>query len=155
MPFDPIISRARWSASLAAIAKRAPILAAVLALPLLGLAPSTAAAAGGGRAAASSAQAASDFFGCPSGAVCIYRDGNPNHLSAAFITNEYFSYGAHNLVNQFNDHWVLNNQFGGPNATAVLCFGFGGTNCNGDIISPGVGFVENLTPINSIVLNRP
>lgn len=105
--------------------------------------------------AAAPAQAASDFAGCPSGAVCIYEDGDVNHLSVAYITDTYWSYGAHNLVNQFNDHWVVNNQYGGPNATAVVCYGYNGSNCTGDTIPPGWGFVENLTPINSIVLNRP
>lgn len=98
---------------------------------------------------------AGEWAGCPLGAACIYRDGHPDHLRREYITNMYWSYGAHNLVNQFGDHWVLNNQYGGPNATVVLCYGYNGTNCTGRVIPPGWAFVENLTPINSIVLNRP
>ena len=89
--------------------------------------------------------------GCPSGAVCIYGEGvvpkdNPHP------TDVYYSYGAHNLSNQFGQHWILNNQTGG--ATASLCNGSNGTNCT-DTIAQGTGLLRNFTPINSITLNRP
>ncbi|MER7640514.1 MULTISPECIES: hypothetical protein [unclassified Streptomyces] len=89
--------------------------------------------------------------GCPSGAVCIYGEGvvpkdNPHP------TDVYYSYGAHNLSNQFGQHWILNNQTGG--ATASLCNGSNGTNCT-DTIAQDTGLLRNFTPINSITLNRP
>lgn len=106
---------------------------------------------------ASAAHAAdtSSLWGCPSGAVCIYADAKSSHLNGNYITNTYWSYGPHNLSNEFNDHWVVNNQTGGINATAVLCDGYNGTKCTGIIDYPGVAIGPNLTPINSIVLNRP
>ncbi|WP_033285830.1 MULTISPECIES: hypothetical protein [unclassified Streptomyces] len=89
--------------------------------------------------------------GCPSGAVCIYGEGvvpkdNPHP------TDVYYSYGAHNLSNQFGQHWILNNQTGG--ASVTLCNGSNGTNCT-DTIAQDNGLLRNFTPINSIVLNRP
>ncbi len=134
---------------------KAITLAAAGVIALCGSLPAQAAPKGDTISRGATLAVASDFYGCPSGAVCIYRDGNPDHLSAAYITNTYWSYGAHNLVNQLNNHWVLNNQYGGPNATAVLCYGYNGTSCTGGAIAPGWGFVVDLTLINSIVLNRP
>ncbi|WP_327400056.1 hypothetical protein OG194_07465 [Streptomyces sp. NBC_01288] len=89
--------------------------------------------------------------GCPSGAVCIYGEGvvpanNPHP------TNVYYSYGAHNLSNQFGQHWILNNQTGG--ASASLCNGSNGTNCTTTIAQDN-GLRVDFTPINSITLNRP
>ena len=67
-------------------------------------------------------------------------------------TNVYYSYGAHNLSNQFGYHVVLNNQYGG--ASASLCKNYGGSNCVGTL--PQDYWVNyDLTPINSITLNRP
>jgi hypothetical protein len=109
-----------------------------------GIVPSTAANAAGPA-----------FFDCPYGAVCIYADDRFEHLTSAYITNVYYSYGAHNLVNQFNDHAIVNNQYGGEFATARTCYGYNGTNCTGPWIPPLSVGVVNLTPINSIVLNRP
>jgi hypothetical protein len=97
----------------------------------------------------------SDLYGCPSGAVCIYADNDDHHLNGDYITNIYWSYGAHNLVNQYDTHWVINNQYGGPNATAQFCEGYnGGGDCT-HTIWPHTGALFYLTPINSIVLNRP
>ncbi|AYV31608.1 hypothetical protein HET69_10855 [Streptomyces sp. CJ_13] len=95
------------------------------------------------------AQPADVWAGCPDGAVCIYpQDQNP----AVKPSNIYYSYGAHNLSNQFGRHWVLNNQYGG--ASASLCTGSGGRGC-GNPIAQGTGVYADLTPINSITLNRP
>ncbi len=95
--------------------------------------------------------AADEWDGCPYGAVCIYGQGveprdnpNPTHI--------FWSYGAHNLSNQFGHHWVYNNQYGG--ATASLCNGYNGTNCT-ETIGEGWAVYRDLTPVNSVKLNRP
>ncbi|MER6999337.1 hypothetical protein [Streptomyces sp. NPDC000410] len=90
-----------------------------------------------------------DWAGCPDGAVCIYpQDQDP----AQKPSDIFYSYGAHNLSNQFGNHWVLNNQTGG--ATAALCTGSGGSGC-GERIAADTGVYADLTPINSITLYRP
>ncbi|PRH81119.1 hypothetical protein C6N75_00525 [Streptomyces solincola] len=95
------------------------------------------------------ARPAADWANCPSGAVCIYpQDQNP----AVRPTHVFYRYGAHNLSNQFGNHWVLNNQTGG--ATANLCTGTNGAGC-GNPIAAQTGVYANLTPINSVRLNRP
>lgn len=94
---------------------------------------------------------AADLYGCPSGAVCIYAEGQP--ASSGTLTNTYWSYGAHNLSNQNNWHWVINNQTGG--ASTTLCYGYDGGNCSGPTIAAGGWKAVDLTPINSIRLNRP
>ncbi|MER8011856.1 MULTISPECIES: hypothetical protein [unclassified Streptomyces] len=101
--------------------------------------------------AAQAAPADDSWDGCPYGAVCIYGQGveptdNPHP------TNVYYSYGAHNLSNQFGNHWVYNNQYGG--ASMSLCKGYNGTNC-GTPIPEGYAVYADLGPINSITLNRP
>ncbi|MEU6757611.1 hypothetical protein [Streptomyces sp. NPDC046685] len=93
------------------------------------------------------AQPADAWAGCPDGAVCIYPQ---NQNPAVKPTHVFYSYGAHNLSNQFGNHWVLNNQYGG--ATANLCTGFGGAGC-GNPIAAKTGVYADLTPINSIRLN--
>ncbi|MFD7614022.1 hypothetical protein [Streptomyces sp. NPDC059828] len=90
-----------------------------------------------------------DWAGCPDGAVCIYPQ---NQNPAVRPTHVFWSYGAHNLSNQFGNHWVLNNQTGG--ATAALCTGSNGAGCGGRIAA-GHGVYADLTPINSITLYRP
>ncbi|WP_460060770.1 hypothetical protein [Streptomyces sp. YKOK-I1] len=102
-----------------------------------------------GAAQARPAAAAGDWAGCPSGAVCIYPQGQDPAQSPS---NVYWSYGPHNLSNQHGWHWVLNNQTGG--ATAELCLNYGGTNCNYTIPAQG-GVWADLEPVNSIKLNRP
>jgi hypothetical protein len=87
---------------------------------------------------------------CPDGAVCIYAEGADPAKSDP--THVFKRYGAHNLRNQFGNHWVLNNQYGG--ATANLCKGANGANC-GRPIAAKTGVNANLTPINSVRLNRP
>ncbi|MEV6978625.1 hypothetical protein [Kitasatospora sp. NPDC093806] len=98
----------------------------------------------------SGAQAADGSWdGCPYGAVCIYaRDAN----TSTPPTDIFWSYGAHNLSNQNGWHWVLNNQSGG--AHAHLCTGYNGTGCGYDIAAQA-GVYADLTPINSITLDRP
>ncbi|GAB2607795.1 hypothetical protein GCM10027168_45920 [Streptomyces capparidis] len=98
---------------------------------------------------AATAGPANEWAGCPHGAVCVYpQDQNPAvRPSLVFRT-----YGAHNLSNQFGNHWVLNNQYGG--ATASLCTGRDGAGC-GDRIAESRGVYADLTPINSITLYRP
>lgn len=95
--------------------------------------------------------AADAWDGCPYGAVCIYPEGvyppdnpHPSHV--------FWSYGAHNLSGQVGWHWVTNNQYGG--ASASLCTGYNGTGC-GETIPEGWRYHRDLTPINSITLNRP
>ena len=95
------------------------------------------------------AQSAGDSWdGCPSGAVCVYGQDAP----AQTPTDVYWSYGAHNLSNQVGWHWVLNNQTGG--AHAHLCLGYNGANCNYDLPAQ-TGVRADLTPVNSITLDRP
>jgi hypothetical protein len=91
------------------------------------------------------------WWGCPSGAVCIYGQG-VDPADYPHPTNIYYSYGAHNLSNQLGYHWVLNNQYGG--ASASLCKSYGGGNCV-ETIPQDHGVYRDLTPINSITLNRP
>ena len=99
---------------------------------------------------------ADDKFGCPSGWVCIYRDAGPDHLNASGITYKWSTYGPHNLTNQFGEHWVVNNQYGGRNAIAVLMTGYNGTGTVYGTASPeGGAYGYDLTTVNSIVLNRP
>ncbi|MER6200095.1 hypothetical protein ABT234_22335 [Streptomyces sp. NPDC001586] len=94
------------------------------------------------------AKPADAWAGCPEGAVCIYPQ---NQNPAVKPTHVFYSYGSHNLRNQFGNHWVLNNQYGG--ATANLCTGSNGAGC-GSPIAAKTGVYADLTPINSIRLNR-
>ncbi|MFE6865787.1 hypothetical protein ACFVFS_04460 [Kitasatospora sp. NPDC057692] len=87
--------------------------------------------------------------GCPYGAVCIYPQDSDTSRPP---TDIFYSYGAHNLHNQVGNHWVLNNQSGG--AHAHLCTGSNGTGCGEDLAAE-TGVYADLTPINSITLDRP
>ncbi|MFJ9944520.1 hypothetical protein [Streptomyces erythrochromogenes] len=87
------------------------------------------------------------WAGCPDGAVCIYPQ---NQNPAVKPSHIFYKYGAHNLTNQFGNHWVLNNQYGG--ATANLCTGSNGAGCGRPIASK-TGVYADLTPVNSIRLN--
>ncbi|AUY48033.1 hypothetical protein [Streptomyces sp. CB01881] len=99
---------------------------------------------------ATGAQAADGSWdGCPYGAVCVYGEGAPTSTPP---TDVFWSYGAHNLQNKTGWHWVLNNQSGG--AHAHLCLGYNGTNCNYDMPAQN-GVWADLTPVNSITLDRP
>ncbi|MFF7053105.1 hypothetical protein ACFY94_32605 [Streptomyces griseorubiginosus] len=98
------------------------------------------------------AQAGDDtVYGCRSGNVCIWAQG-VEPFDDPHPTVQYSSYGYHNLSNQFGEHAVLNNQYGG--ATAHLCRNYGGTNCPEILLQDDWSY-ENLTPINSITLDRP
>jgi hypothetical protein len=103
----------------------------------------------GGLVVASPASATT-VQGCPSGAVCIYPQNagwNGGHPSLIF-----YSYGYHNLTNQFGTHRFYNHQTGG--ASAYGCSGFGGTGqmlFGGDA---GGWSDQNFTPANSVVLNQ-
>ncbi|GHD93010.1 hypothetical protein [Streptomyces naganishii] len=109
----------------------------------------TAAAAVVGLSGVADARPADPWAGCPDGAVCVYpQDQNP----AVRPSLVFYSYGPHNLTNQYGRHWVLNNQYGG--ATAALCTGSGGVGC-GSRIAQGTGVYADLTPVNSITLYRP
>jgi hypothetical protein len=100
-----------------------------------------------GGATGASAATATDGWGCPSGYVCIIA---PNGTD---IEAKYYTYGAHNLVNMYDIHTVDNNQTGG--ATATLCYGYNGVDCTGPTVIVGWALHRNLTPFNSIRLNRP
>ncbi|KUM87760.1 MULTISPECIES: hypothetical protein [Streptomyces] len=97
---------------------------------------------------AAPASATHNDYGCPYGAVCIYNNADPT--SGIESGGVYWAYGPHNLSNQFGDHYVLNNQY--DDAWVELCTGYNGTGRGESIISAGWGFVENLSPINSIAL---
>lgn len=87
--------------------------------------------------------------GCPAGAVCVYprnKGWNGDRPSLVF-----FSFGAHNLSNQFGVHRVLNNQTG--NAIARTCTARNGGGCLG-ALHAGRFINPNLTPIDSILLAR-
>lgn len=99
--------------------------------------------------APASAASNATYYGCPYGAVCIYNNADPN--SGIQSGGVYWAYGAHNLSNQFGDHYVVNNQYGG--AWVELCTGYNGTGRGESIIfGAPYGNVENLSPINSIFL---
>ncbi|MBO3747331.1 hypothetical protein J5X84_14740 [Streptosporangiaceae bacterium NEAU-GS5] len=132
---------------------RFAIVAAAVGIAATTLAGSTAAQA---KQATQATQAGGTYLGCPYGAVCIYTDTTFSHRTQTF-----WSYGPHNLVNQFGRRPVVNNQYGG--ATATLCYGYNGVNCDpGWTLPPVEGTaciacysLPDLTPFNSIVLNRP
>jgi hypothetical protein len=86
--------------------------------------------------------------GCPSGAVCVYPNAGWNGDRPSLV---FWSYGAHNLSNQTGTKRILNNQVDG--AGARTCTGFDGKGCQG-VLKPPTFIDVNLTPINSIVLER-
>ncbi|MDQ1047234.1 hypothetical protein [Streptomyces sp. V4I2] len=104
-----------------------------------------------GLATSSTAQAAptgtQDYAGCVTGRVCIYpnagwNNNNPEHW--------YYTYGVHQLYDEYGVHRVFNNQTG--NATARLCVNRDGTNCTSKI--PPYTYSDiDLTPYNSIRLD--
>jgi hypothetical protein len=107
------------------------------------------AAASGGHAEA--AVPGRSFQGCPSGYVCIYpRDQgwNGGHPEVGGL---FYSYGAHNLSNQYGNHYIFNNQYG--EALVTLDQRPNGVD-HAYLIPAGTAAVYNLTPINSITLIR-
>lgn len=123
--------------------------------PVSRVIPSAAGAANVPGHNAVQAQAGGTVWGCDYGWVCIYGEGESKELG--HITNRYFKYGTYNLQNQFNYHDIVNNQYG--HATVSLCRGYNGTNCDSRPLQSyddcECGYGINLTPINSIKLNRP
>jgi hypothetical protein len=101
----------------------------------------------GGASGASASAAQNDPWGCPEGAVCIVNPDNFTTIDA------FYSYGAHNLSNKIGSYWVDNNQT--DLATADLCYGYNGVNCTGGHLGAYDFMFTDLTPINSIRLNRP
>jgi hypothetical protein len=102
-------------------------------------------------AAAGPAEAASTFHGCPAGAVCVYNGASLS--SGVESGGMYWSYGAHNLHNQFGDHAVINNQTGG--AWLTFCGGGNGTGPWLGSEAPNTAYPPydvDLTPVNSIIL---
>jgi hypothetical protein len=79
------------------------------------------------------AEAAGTAHGYPYGAVCVYPQNAGWNGDRPSLT--YWSYGAHNLSNQYGTHRIFNNQYGGAEVEA--CFGYN---------------VTNGTPVNSLVL---
>jgi hypothetical protein len=99
---------------------------------------------------APSAEAAGTYQGCPYGAVCVYPQNagwNGGHPSLFF-----YSYGAHNLSNQYGNHYVFNNQYGG--ASSTLNKGYNGASPYFRINAYNVCNCD-LTPTNSITLLPP
>ena len=108
--------------------------------------------AGGASVMATPASAAGpSVHGCPYGAVCIYPTGG-SPAGRPEPGGVYFSYGAHNLRNQFGYHTIVNNQYGG--ARYELCTRYAGFGSCTKPVSPGRTVSYNLTPYNSIVLAR-
>ncbi|KPI11116.1 hypothetical protein OK074_2943 [Actinobacteria bacterium OK074] len=87
------------------------------------------------------------WYNCNDGWVCLYPEGQSPPVSPSV---SWYTYGAHNLSNQFNYHWILNNQTGG--ARAKLCTGYNGGGTCYDDMGPGEGWWTNFTPVNSVVL---
>ena len=86
-------------------------------------------------------------YECPSGYVCIYPE--KVFIGDTKPSNKYYRYGIYKLSNQYNTHWVYNNQTGG--ASVALCKNSNGTNCPYTLYQNEYGFY-NFTPINSIKL---
>ena len=97
---------------------------------------------------APSAEAVGPAHGCPYGAVCVYPQNKGWNIDRPSLT--YWSYGPHNLSNQYGTHRIFNNQYGGAEVEA--CFGYNGTGGGTLLLGAGVAFDDNLTPVNSLVL---
>lgn len=109
------------------------------------------AAAGLTAVNATTAQAGGTYAGCPYGAVCVYPNASWNNGHPSIVL---WSYGGHNLSNQFGMHRVFNNQTG--TAHGWLCKQYNGANCtpfpNGYPIEHYTFVDYDLGPINSILL---
>ncbi|UQW99400.1 hypothetical protein [Streptomyces sp. RerS4] len=90
--------------------------------------------------------AAGTYQGCPSGYVCLYPNASWN---GGRPTYKWYTYGAHNLGNQFGVKRLFNNQTGG--AIARNCTGYNGTGCQG--VQPAGSYADyDYTPYNSVLL---
>ena len=97
-------------------------------------------------AGATNAEAAGTYEGCPAGYVCVYPGAGWNGGNPSL---KYYTYGAHNLSNQYGVHRVFNNQTGG--ATLQLCTQYNGGNPVFEVNS--FTYTDyDLTPINSLLL---
>ncbi|MER7730955.1 hypothetical protein ABTX80_08730 [Streptomyces erythrochromogenes] len=114
-------------------------------------------ALGTGVLAATPAHAAPrpPIHGCNSGEVCIYpTDANGNATwNGDRPSNRYTRWGGHALYDQYNWHYVVNNQT--DRWTASLCRDSAGYTCENYRIPPGVTYLVDLTPFNSIRLDTP
>jgi hypothetical protein len=90
--------------------------------------------------------------GCGSGYVCVYNGST----FGSGVELRYYNYGAYNLHSQYGHHLIVNNQHYDSRyheaAEADLCTGYNGTKQFWNSVDEGDYQVENLTPINSIVL---
>lgn len=100
-------------------------------------------------AASASVPAQPPLYGCDPGYVCIYRqDVSP--WDDPHPTHRFYTYGAHNLSNQYGFHSIINNQTDG--ASFTLCTGYNGRGCtDGPYHAINYQHVD-LTPINSVWL---
>jgi hypothetical protein len=90
--------------------------------------------------------------GCRSGYVCVYTGST----FGSGVELRYYQYGAYNLHGQYHRHLIVNNQHYDSHyheaAEADLCTGYNGSRQLRSWVAEGDYQVENLTPINSIVL---
>ena len=98
---------------------------------------------------APAAQAAEAAHGCPSGYVCIYPNGSWNNDRPSL---KFYTYGSHNLSNQYGTKRMFNNQYGTPvEADSYWCTGYNGGDMCGSV-KQGEWEDMDFTPINSIIL---
>ncbi|MEV0372916.1 hypothetical protein AB0I10_24350 [Streptomyces sp. NPDC050636] len=97
---------------------------------------------------AHAAPAAASSHGCPSGYVCLYPNASWNGDKPIY---KWYTYGAHNISNQFGVKRFFNNQTGG--AIARNCTGSNGTGCQG-IQTAGTYADYDYTPYNSVLLAK-
>src|SRR5689334_3211673 len=121
---------------------------AAAALALAAAAVTTVGTTGAHAAAASPA---TSWNGCPLGAVCIFPQ-NVDPGQSPTPEAVFWSYGPHNLSNEVGMHWVYN--FQTQDAHATFCGGYNGTSC-GYSLPAFTGINADLTPVNSITLDRP
>lgn len=107
---------------------------------------------GFGLATSSTAQAAQngvqDYAGCRTGYACIYPNASWNNNTPE---HDYYTYGVHQLYEEYGVHRVFNNQTGG--AVVRLCYDRAGTNCTTPLYEYAYWDID-LTPYNSIRLDR-
>jgi hypothetical protein len=100
----------------------------------------------------SAALTGSALYHCPYGAVCIYPQNVDPRGGAHYPESNgiFYSYGYHNLSNQYGWHYIVDNQYGG--AWDYECSGYNGT---GTVLEIGAEQSWGrlwMDPINSIVL---
>jgi hypothetical protein len=99
------------------------------------------------------ANAVTAVHGCPYGDVCVY----PANTGWNGDQPKYFfyTYGAHNIYNEYGTHRILDNQYGAH--SVVACSGPDGTGpqvggAEGGTVYGPYSWDQNLTPVNSFVL---